>query len=264
VKLNEGNNEINVDAYDSSGNTSRAELAVKRKIPFVMQNGCRMSVSILPFDIIQQKEQQARRAYERLIGEFVRQGRFRVIERTKLEKVLLEQKLVAENLTDPKYSIKVGRLMSADAILATSMDETDQSIEFTSRAINTETKEDLAVVDVFHEDKSLSSIRELMSGLATKIAYSLPLVEGLVIDKEKKYVHTDLGINAGIKTDMRVIVYRKGDEKKHPVTGRSLGRDAKVLAEGRIDEIYKELSKVNLFNFYQPNAVKIKDLIITK
>jgi len=125
-------------------------------------------------------------AYEQLTGSFVNQKRFNVIEREKLEQILLEQKLSREKLTDPEYSIKVGRLMAADTILATSVAEDRKSVEFTSRVINTETSEIMEVKDVYSEDRSSASIKQLMDGLASKVAGSFPLVEDLSVKTDKE------------------------------------------------------------------------------
>ena len=119
--LREGINKIVIEAYDSSGNKATTEFTVKREIPAPLQIGSRMSFTLLPFDITQGDVSLGHRAYDLLTESFVEQKRFNVIERAKLEQVLLEQKLAKEKLTDLKYSIKVGRIMSADSMLATTI-----------------------------------------------------------------------------------------------------------------------------------------------
>jgi hypothetical protein len=264
VKLDEGKNEIDVKAYDSSGNRTESDFTVTRNIPAAMQVGSRMSVSILPFDNKKNETSFTQLAYEQLIGSFVEQKRFSVIERTKLEKVLLEQKLTKEKLTDPKFSVKVGRLMAADTILATSVNETEKYMEFVSRVINTETSEVMEVKDVFSEDKSFSAVEQLMDGLASKIAGSFPLAKGMVIKKDKGYIYADIGSKEKIKKDMEVIVYRRGDEIKHPLTGKSLGWDTKNLGEGNIEEIHEGFSKAKLSDKPEAEDIKIQDMVITK
>ncbi|MBI5196384.1 MAG: hypothetical protein HZA10_08680 [Nitrospirae bacterium] len=265
VKLTEGDNRIVVDAYDPSDNKATSAFTVKRNIPAVMQAGSRMSVSVLPFESRQRDAGLTQLAYEQLTGSFVEQKRFSVIERAKLEQVLLEQKLTREKLTDPEHSIRVGRLMSAETILSTSINETPKSIEVISRVINTETSEVMEVKDVFTEDKSLASIKELMDGLASKIAGSFPIVEGMVINKGgSREIYSDLGAPAKIRRNTGVIFYRKGREIKHPVTGRSLGWDTIKLGEGRIEDIQKDFSKIRLLEKPGSQDINVKDMMITK
>lgn len=264
VGLDEGQNNIRVDAFDSAGNKARAEFSVKRNIPSALQVGSRMRMSILPFETRDQGSSLDILAYEHLIGGFVGQKRFNIIERTKLEQVLLEQKLTKEKLTDPKYSIQAGRLMAADAVLATTVNETGNSVEFIARVINTETSEVMEVKDVYSDDKSAASVKQLMNGLASKVAGSFPLVEGTIIREDKKYIYTDLGSKLKIKRDMGIIAYRKGEEIKHPITGKSLGWDSRKLGEGRIEEIHDEFSKARLSDKERSGDIKVKDMVITK
>ena len=264
IKLNQGNNRIVVEASDASGNKATAEVLVKREIPSVMQVGARMAFTVLPFESRQKNPDYALLAYDHLIGSFVDQKRFNVVERAKLEQVLQEQKLTKAKLADPEHSIRIGKLMSANAIVATSVKEDPKSIEIVSRVINTETSEVMDVKDVFTEDKSISSVKELMDGLAAKIAAGFPLIEGMVINKDHGVVFSDLGSKAKIRKDTGVIVYRKGKEMKHPVTGKSLGFDTIKLGEGRIEDVQEDFSKVKILDKPAPQEIHVKDLIVTK
>ena len=264
VKLDEGKNRINIEAFDSSGNRSKKYFTVTRNIPEALQIGNRMSVSILPFDMTNAKNTGEMLAYEHLTGSFVSQKRFNVIERAKLEQVLLEQKLTKEKLTDPDYSIKVGRLMSADTIISTTAAVNQNSVEFTATVINTETSEVMEIKDVYSEDRSASTIKQMMEGLASKVASDFPLVEGHVTRKEKGFVYTDLGSESGIKGDTGVIVYRLGQEIKHPLTGKSLGQDMKSLGTARLQEIHEKFSKAKLSDTSGASDINAQDLVITR
>ena len=154
--------------------------------------------------------------------------------------------------------------MSADSMLATSFKEDAKSLEVISRVINTMTSEVVDVKDVYSEDKSTAAIKELMTGLASKIANSFPLIEGMVIKKGSKEVYTDIGASTKTRRHTGVIICRKGDEIKHPVTGKLLGQDIIKLGEGFIEEIQEGFSKVKLSDKLKEQDVKIKDMVITK
>jgi hypothetical protein len=104
----------------------------------------------------------------------------------------------------------------------------------------------------------------MMEGLASKVASDFPLVEGHVTRKEKGFVYTDLGSESGIKGDMGVIVYRLGQEIKHPLTGKSLGQDMKSLGTARLQEIHEKFSKAKLSDASGGSDINAQDLVITR
>jgi len=263
VKLSEGNNLINVETYDRAGNRSQTSFTVRRTVPAAMQVGSRMAVTLLPFDGPAAGE-SARIGDSLLTGAFVDQKRFRVIDREKLLHVLREQKLSREKLTDTDQSIKLGRLIAAEAVIASSVREDKRSLEVVTRIINTETGEVMDAKDVYTEDKSLASVREQMEGLAAKIAGSFPVAAGMVISRDRKEVLTDLGTTARIRKNTGVIFYRKGKEIRHQVTGRSLGWDTVKLGEGRFEEVQQEYSRVRLTDPGKQQELAAKDLLITR
>ncbi len=264
VELKEGINTINVIAYDGSGNKTSLPLTVKRNIPSAMQNASRMILSVFPFDSTNGQSSRSQLAYMYLLGAFKDQNRFRIIDRTQLEHLMIEQRITAAQLTDPKYSIKLGRLMAAESIMSSVMHEDAKSIEVISMVLNTETSEIMDVKDVFSERQQSTDIKEMMDMLALKIARSFPVVDGMIIDKDGKYIYTDLESNKGIKEDMRVIFYRKGKELKHPLTGKSRGWNTIKLGEGRIEEVDSKISKATVDNKSSSRDIQVRDLVITK
>lgn len=263
VKLAEGANQVNVEAFDRAGNRSQSSFMVRRTTPAAMQVGSRMAVTLLPFDGPAAGE-SARIGDNLLTGAFVDQKRFQVIDRVKLLQVLSEQKLSREKLTDTDQSIRLGRLISAEAIIASAVREDKRSLEVVARFINTETGEVMDVKDVYTEDKSFSSIREQMEGLATKIASSFPIASGMVISRDRKEVLADLGSATRVRKSMGVVFYRKGKESRHQVTGRSLGWDTVKLGEGRFEEVQQEYSRLRLNDPGKQQELAAKDLLITR
>ncbi|HEY5975969.1 MAG TPA: CsgG/HfaB family protein, partial [Geobacteraceae bacterium] len=264
VKLREGQNRIQVEAFDRAGNRSQASLVITRVIPAARQVGSRMSISLIPFDGRVISAGLGPLADDLLLGAFVAQKRFQVVERARLQQVLREQKLAADRLTDPEHSVRVGRLVAADAILATTFREDAKSLEVVTRVINTETAEVMAVKDVYTEDRSKAAVQQQMEGLAAKVAGSFPLAEGMVIGREKRVLLADLGSTAQVRKSMGAIIYRYGKELKHPVTGRSLGRDMVKLGEGWFEEVQAEYSRLRLSDRAKPQEIVVKDLLITR
>lgn len=265
VKLKEGKNKITVDVTDNSGNKSSASFNVKRVIPSARQNSARMSLSILPFSGRIKNTTVQDMADDFLIAALVDQRRFQVVEREKLKQILQEQKLSKEHLTDPEHSIQVGKLLAADAMLATTIAEGQKSVEIITRLVSTETAEVMETKDVYIEDKSLAAVKELMEGLASKLTLGFPVVEGMVVKREKGTLFSDLGSASGIRKSMAAAVYRRGKEIKHPVTGKSLGWDMVKIGDGTIEDVQDGFSKVRLSDrSKQQHDIQARDIIITR
>jgi hypothetical protein len=265
VKLKEGSNKIVVEATDASGNKSAASFNVKRVVPSSRQNSARMSLSILPFSGRIKNATVQDMADDFLVAALVDQKRFQIVEREKLKQILQEQKLSKEHLTDPEHSIQVGRLLSADAMLATTIAEGAKSVEIITRLVSTETAEVMETKDAYIEDKSLAAVKELMEGLASKLTLGFPVVEGIVVKREKGTVFSDLGSSSGVRKSMTAAVYRRGKEIKHPVTGKSLGWDMVKIGDGIFEDVQDGFSKIHLNDKAKGQQdIQAKDVIITR
>ena len=71
-----------------------------------------------------------------LLGE---RGRVRVVDRSRLDAVMAEQKLTAMGLTDAATGVRVGKLLGARGIVAGSVTDMGENIEVHARLLDTET-----------------------------------------------------------------------------------------------------------------------------
>lgn len=264
VRIENGKNTIKLEAFDGAGNKAVGTIVVTRKLPSVLQSGSRMSLVVLPFDFASSTSSITPLASQYLTGAMTDQKRFLIAERLKLKNILDEQKFSQAMLEDAERTAELGRLMAAEAIVATSVRETDHSLEVTSRIINTETSEIMNVLDAYSEDKSHAAVKELMTGLAAKIARVFPIVEGVVISHDGDQVTTNLGAGSHVKHRHGAIIYRKGIEIIHPSSGKSLGWDSIKLGEGYIEEVQKGFSKVRIADRFRDNKINPSDLVMTK
>ncbi len=263
TRLKEGINRFFIETRDSLGNRTEKVIEVNRKIPKIRQIDSRMSLSILPLESAGVQSVSAQSVYESLIAAFVNQRRFHIIERERMEEVLRELNLSQTDLVDPDTASKVGKIVVADAILTGTVYESKGSIEVLTRLVDTETSRIMEAKDVFDEDRSLLSVKKLTDGLALKYKQSFPLVEGMLIEKEGNSILTDVGSNKEIKQDMGIILFREGDEVRHPSTGKVLGAEPIELGEAKVENVYKEFSRATIKKG-NPADVRIKDKIITK
>lgn len=261
-KLEVGDNNFQLTAHDDSGNQSTEKIKVERKVQKIKQLGSRMSIAILPFDKKGESSLLTDIVYDKLIDSFLEQSRFKLVERQKLQNILQELHLSSTDLVDPEKASSLGKIISADAILAGSIIETPDSIEVISRLIDTETSTVLTSNDVFDQEKGLSSLSTLLDSLAYKFKRDFPLLEGIIIEVKNTLVMVDIGQEKKIKPLSRLICFRDGPVVKHPVTGKILGAETVELAELKIKDVYKGFSQAEKVRI--TGDMKVLDKVISK
>jgi hypothetical protein len=155
----------------------------------------------------------------------------------------------------------VGSLIAAQTIITGSIIETRKGIEIVARMIDTETSEILATEDVYDEVKDLPALRALAQGMAVKFHRDFPLVDGLIVKKKGENIFTDLGENV-IKLRTRLLVFRE-EPVKHPITGKELGANNKILGHARITQVMPKMSKAELVNS-KTEVITPLDRVITQ
>ncbi len=130
-------------------------------------------------------------------------GRFRIVEREQLSFILQEQKLVLSDLIEKKNAIRVGKLLSADAILTGVIHESPNFFEVVSWLVDVETSEIMESKEEYAEEFSVRTIRRMAQSLVQKYRQAFPLVEGVVLNRDEQTVYEDLGTQMGVKTGYR-------------------------------------------------------------
>lgn len=201
---------------------------------------------------------------EWLITAFVKDGRFDVVERRLLEKILTEQKLALTGLIDATSAAKLGRVLGVKIIISGSVMRFQNVMEVNARIIDVESASIIAAENV----KSTTAVRleDLVVQMAEKIIRDFPL-EGYIVNRKGNMVSVDLGKNAGVKQGMRFVVFKEGNVIKHPKTGEVL--DVETIETGiiEISDIGENIAKANIVEESEKNAVKygqqIKSVIET-
>ena len=261
TELQEGENSIIVEARDKTGNLARKKITVIRRVPKALQLAERLSISVIPFEQKGAVSEASVAFQDNLIAALVDRDRFRVLERDKLDLILQEQKLSRSDLIDRSTALRLGRLVAAQSIIPGSIIETRAGIEIVARMIDTETSEIMATADVYDEAKDLPALRTLAEGMAIKFHREFPLLGGLVIQSKGEQIFTDLG-KGKIKLQRRLIVYRE-EPIEHPVTGKVLGADNKILGRARVTQVLPEMSRAELLND-KGKTIKRLDKVITE
>jgi len=233
----------------------------ERKIKLV---GERLSVAVLPFRCMGESSYLGELdIQDKIITTLVNQKRFKVFERAQLDKILEEQKLGMMGVVDVTTAAQIGKVIGVDAVMCGSLTLTPYSVSIDARLVDAETAVILTAKDVYSPDVSLGNIKRLIEGLSLKISDDLPLVDGYVIAVEEGKITVDFGRNKGLRRGMKCILYREGEEIKHPITGESLGRKTEELGEIRLIDVFDEYSIAEVVKS-KGVPLKVGDRVITK
>jgi len=262
--LEEGQNTIEITASDENGEQVHKQINVLRIIPKIFSLSQRMRLSLLPLQPAKGSKEKAALVTDDLLIALIRQQRFHMVERERLEAILEELHLASSKLIEEKSAVRIGRVLAAEGAMMGSIYETSEAIEVVASLVDTETEEILLTKDIFSEDKSFSGIHNMMEGLSYKFRQGLPLVEGTILKTERKTHFLNLGKENGILRGQKVIFFRQGPEIRHPETQLFLGREWEIVSEGRIKEVYEEASEVMATKRFPSDGIRPGDLVITK
>jgi len=195
---------------------------------------------------------------EWLITTLVKDGRFEVVERRLLKKIIAEQQLSETGLLDQGTTAQLGKVLGVKVVISGSVMRIQDIIEVNARLIDVESGSILAAESV--ENEEASQLRNLIELMAQKIIKAFPL-EGYVVNRKEERVTIDLGRFSGVKPGMKFIVYKEGEVIKHPKTGEVL--DVQKIPTGLINirKVSHKISEGNIINETEPNTIQYGQLV---
>ncbi|MCB4757003.1 MAG: CsgG/HfaB family protein [Elusimicrobia bacterium] len=203
-----------------------------------------------------------------MITELVKTGKFIVVERDKLNKILDEQKLGQTGAIDPNTAAQVGKILGLNALLTGSVSQFGVKKEGKDLLI-TQSKQqivectvDVRVVDtetgqVLFADSGKGVVRKATGqilGMGNKSKYDETLegealraaivqfMENLTSQVNKKpwscrvaaveegSIYLNAGLEAGLEVGQKLKVFSQGKEIKDPTTGLVIGRTEREIA----------------------------------
>jgi TolB-like protein len=191
---------------------------------------------------------------EWFITALVKEGRFDVIERSLLNKILEEQKLGISGVVDEETATELGKLLGVKVIISGSVLRVQHILEINARIIDVETAAIIAAENV--RSATAERLQDLVVQMSVKIIKHFPL-EGYVVSREpnETMIAIDLGIYAGVKTGMEFIVFKEGKVIKHPKTGEVL--DVQRLNIGRVVvvNVRDKIAEAEIMEEQSPGAI---------
>jgi len=166
---------------------------------------------------------------EWLITALVKEGRFDVVERRLLQKVLQEHQLAMSGVVDDSSISELGQVLGVKIIISGAVLHFQNIIEVNARIIDVANGSIIAAESV--KSSSAVGLEDLVIQMAHLIIKDFPL-EGYIVRRSGDKVSIDLGKRAGVKVGMRFLAYKEGDVIKHPKTGEVL--DVEIIETGKL------------------------------
>jgi TolB-like protein len=228
----------------------------------VTQVGSRLGIAVMPIDVKGEMVQYAEALTEKMVSQLVNLRRFKVIERTALDKVLQEQQLAVSGIVDDKAAVQVGRVAGADAIVLTSVVQKGAGGKVNMRVIDTETSETVVARSEQVGDGDVEDYEKAVDNLAIMIYNELPIVEGSIVSAEKDGFYIDIGSLKGIRKGSKCVAFRDGENILHPTTGEILGKRVTKLGELVVVQVQQKLAQVKVVE--KELDIKIGDKVVVK
>lgn len=191
---------------------------------------------------------------EWFITALVQEGRFDVIERRLLEKVLQEQKIGVSGIVDESSASKLGKVLGAKIVITGTVLEFQNVLEVNARILEVESSSIIAAESV-KSTSGAARLEDLVVEMSQKIIRDFPL-EGYIAQRDEKSVLLDLGQRAGIRKGMRFIAFKEGRVIKHPKTGEILDIETIETGEIEIVEVNTKTARGTIVREMAPGAVE--------
>jgi len=195
---------------------------------------------------------------EWLITALVKDGRFDVVERRLLKKIIAEQQLSETGLLDQETTAQLGKVLGVKVVISGSVMRIQDITEVNSRIIDVESGSILAAESVSNEDAN--QLKNLVEQMAQKIIKAFPL-EGYIVNRQEERVTIDLGRISGVKPGMEFIVYKEGKIIKHPKTGEVLDVQKNQTGFICIRNVLDKLSEGYVIKETEPKAIQYGQLV---
>ncbi len=190
---------------------------------------------------------------EWFITAFVNEGRFDVIERGLLTKILKEQNLIMTGTVDSDIATQLGRLLGVKVIISGSVMRFQDIIEINARIIDVESASIISAESI--RGSSTTELRKLVRQVSEKIIKNFPL-EGYIVHVGVDSIAIDLGRVVGVRRGMQFIVFKEGDIIKHPKTGQILDVEKTETGLIEIISVNEKIAKAHIVMEKFPGAIE--------
>jgi len=199
---------------------------------------------------------------EWIVTGLVQAGRFNVVERGLLEKILKEQELPMYGIVEGKDAAKTGKIVGAKVVITGSVMKLRDYTEVSARLINVEDGSIIAAEKV--KTDRTGKLENLVSEMIDKIILDFPL-EGYIVQRgaggDSSMVTVDLGKTSGVRAGKRFLVYKEGKAIKHPRTGEILDMERVELGEIEIRDVKDKTANAVILHEVMPFNIEYGNMV---
>lgn len=195
---------------------------------------------------------------EWLITALVKEGRFDVVERRLLQKILAEHQLAMSGVVDDKSISELGQILGVKIIISGAVLSFQNIIEANARIIDVSNGSIIAAESV--KSNSAAGLEALVIQMAQKIIKDFPL-EGYIVMRKGDRVSIDLGKRTGVRVGMQFIVYKEGNVIKHPKTGEILDIENLETGKIKITRVRESIANADITKEKDPGAIKYGQMV---
>jgi curli biogenesis system outer membrane secretion channel CsgG len=227
----------------------------------------------------------------------VKTGKFDLVERNKIDRVFKEQGLKASGAVDAaSNAAEMGKLLGAEfVVFGTISGATESTIDkFSYKIVRVEISVDIRAVNTtdgkillsekatgIGDTKIVSTAdgtmvsgklnfnslysdgaRDAVDKCGKKIGQLFPLL-GFLVNTNPGTATIDIGEERGVQKDDYFIIFRIGNEVKHPATGKHLGWQKDIISAMRIISTEQSMATGKILNKSSPSAQPgVGDMVI--
>ncbi|MBW1923971.1 MAG: hypothetical protein JRF59_14480 [Deltaproteobacteria bacterium] len=206
-------------------------------------------------------EGMGKTAAQLLTAAFVKMGRFDVVERQALEKVVQEQKLGTTGLIDVDTATQLGRILGVTYMVTGAVMSHRQGLEMVVKIIEVESAT-IKVADRLAAGNARALFRKI-PGFVDQLVANFPLRGMVILDKEGEIL-IDIGRKAGARPGMEFEVYQEGEPIKHPVTGQILGMVRKRTGLLRVMDVQQNLAVCRVLKREADQVIGVGQKVVSR
>jgi hypothetical protein len=259
----------------------------------------RPTLAVLPFSV----GEHVKSAGDLHIGDILatalfKTGRFDMVERSKLDEILKEQRLGRSGMVDPSTAAEIGKLVGASTVVFGTLSTAAQQkfdqfaydvirtdVRLEARAVETSTgrfvftetadgRSEVKVVTDAHgvvisgavdpQAEYIKAATAATVALSEKLGRQFPVM-GFIVSVDHADLMTDVGSERELAPGDGVVVLRRMERIIHPVTGKPMGWSKQILAQAQVRAVQLSTSNARVVRLASPDAtIKAGDIIVVQ
>lgn len=208
---------------------------------FPSETYCRekITVAVLDFEAKNMNQESADAVTDILRTELFNTGRFKVVEREKIRRLIDEQSFQMSGMTDSDQAAEIGRLLNVEKIMVGTVTRLGNANLINIRMVDVQSGLVVLAEKVEcrgGEEKLLEAIVELAINISFKIG-----LEGSIIRIDEDNIFVDLGKGDGVDSGHKFNVYRSG-ETIVDLEGRVIGTSDEIIGTIEVVKVQDRFS----------------------